>query len=715
MNGSRDTSHDSLSLRATARQSVVQQVLRRWDEGQGVSARAVLDNHPALATERSVIIELAYEEYRRRKEAGDEFDKAEFCGRFPEVEHSLFEVLEVDSFLSANSQHHAQRAVTCWPQLGETFMGFRLVDELGRGAFSRVYLAQQADIGNRFVALKVSDQEFQEADKLGRLSHPNIVPVHSVHVDEETGLGVLCMPYFGRHTLAGVIDRLGQSEPSRFDGSFFCDARADANDCEVADAEGGKRQTPRRDYVEAASSIGAELADALAYAHEQGILHLDLKPSNILLGFDGQPYLLDFNLAAEVGEVHRRIGGTLPYMAPEALRRAATLESTNVRVGPAADIYALGIVLYELLTGRHPFPAPPRNLPLRDAVPLRLQQVAAPVTPISRINRFVDLKTAAVVERCLHFDSRRRPASAAELAAQLRKSLQPLGRVERLALRHPVVARVAKIGAVVALIGLLVWLTTREPYAVRRNHAGHVAMASGRYDVALSCFSDAMQAQPENVDHVVGYVTALTRLERFKEAEEVLRNAPGLQNAASILALRIYVLARLKEYPEVIKLREPFAAAGGNDFATINNLAVVFLARDHLSDAEALLDDAVERKESTAVVHFNRARLEVTHFVKTKELPSPIGLQCAERAIAMGLTQGQAYLYAAVLAAAQPNAESAHGDSIRQQLRLAAENGATMAMFRGFSVLAPFVTAALGDVVQRDHTDFAVDTLIAPF
>src|SRR6185436_7411890 len=107
---------------------------------------------------------------------------------------------------------------------------------------------------------------------------------------------------------------------------------------------------PRRgDYVEAAIRIGSELADALAYAHDRNILHLDLKPSNILLGFDGCPYLLDFNLAAEMGEVHRSIGGTLPYMAPEALRRAATTESAKARLGPEADVYALGIVLYELL------------------------------------------------------------------------------------------------------------------------------------------------------------------------------------------------------------------------------------------------------------------------------------------------------------------------------------------------------------------------------
>ena len=121
-------------------------------------------------------------------------------------------------------------------------------------------------------------------------------------------------------------------------------------------------------YVPAVLWLVARLADGLAHAHERGILHRDLKPANILLGDDGEPLLLDFNLAADTKlRSHASaalVGGTLPYMAPEHLE---ALKDGRRIPDARSDLYSLGVILFELLTGRHPFPI--HTGPVREVLP----------------------------------------------------------------------------------------------------------------------------------------------------------------------------------------------------------------------------------------------------------------------------------------------------------------------------------------------------------
>ena len=130
---------------------------------------------------------------------------------------------------------------------------------------------------------------------------------------------------------------------------------------------------PSRQFLHGASAIQAavwivaRLAEGLEHAHSRGLLHRDLKPANILLAADGTPMLLDFNLAADLlpevgeGEIRRAlIGGTLPYMSPEHLDAFNPRGSTAPdAVDERSDIYALGLMLFEMLAGEHPFPEPP--------------------------------------------------------------------------------------------------------------------------------------------------------------------------------------------------------------------------------------------------------------------------------------------------------------------------------------------------------------------
>src|SRR5262249_11483134 len=110
-------------------------------------------------------------------------------------------------------------------------------------------------------------------------------------------------------------------------------------------------------FVDAVLALGGQLADGLAHAHRRGILHRDLKPANVLLTDEGRPLLLDFNLAEDTklrGSAERAsIGGTLPYMAPEHM---GAFRNAGGSIDARCDLYGLGVILFELLTGRHPFP-----------------------------------------------------------------------------------------------------------------------------------------------------------------------------------------------------------------------------------------------------------------------------------------------------------------------------------------------------------------------
>ena len=332
-----------------------------------------------------------------------------------------------------------------FPEVGQEFLGFRLVGELGRGAFGRVYLAHQGDLADRPVALKVSTGCFAESQKLARLQHTHIVPIYSFH--RAGPLQAVVMPYYGPTTLADVLETLGRHDTLPASGKGLVStlhsrrtrsgviAAVRPPSAPVAPSASieGRPESPTADspatlttlrmleglsYVEAALWIGARLAEGLAHAHERGVLHRDLKPANVLLTDEGQPMLLDFNLAEDVkalGEAAGRVGGTLPYMAPEHL---TAYQGQPADVDARSDIYALGVILYELLTGRHPFGKQPLALDrmIRDRTRLP--------PPARTLNRGVTPAVDSILRRCLAPNPARRYQTAAELQEDLDRQRQ---------------------------------------------------------------------------------------------------------------------------------------------------------------------------------------------------------------------------------------------------------------------------------------------------
>ena len=282
------------------------------------------------------------------------------------------EEAELIRSLDRTDPHAAERlaeAVSRLPRVGTDFLGFRLCSELGKGAFGRVFLARQGDLADRPVALKVSADVVGETQALARLQHTNIMPIYSVH--RRGPLQAVCMPYLGRDhargyprrappagEAAGVGRGPAEHHPSRRIAPRHAPRTRDRGRRRARSL--GPPSLPATTpslaasadrlrsfgYVQAVLWLMARVADGLAHAHERGILHRDLKPANILFADDGEPILLDFNLAADtraaLGASVALIGGTLPYMAPEQLKafrdgkRLSILGATCTRSGSSS-------------------------------------------------------------------------------------------------------------------------------------------------------------------------------------------------------------------------------------------------------------------------------------------------------------------------------------------------------------------------------------------
>src|SRR5215813_4886406 len=264
---------------------------------------------------------------------------------------------------------------------------YRVIGLLGRGGMGEVYRADDLKLGQP-VALKFLPRHLaEEKDRLDRfysevriarqVSHPNVCRVYDV--GELDGLHYLSMEYVDGEDLASLLKRIGRLPPDK------------------------------------ALEIARELCAGLAAAHDRGVLHRDLKPSNVMVDGRGRARITDVGLAVAAGDVvEAEVSGTPAYMAPEQLAG----KGASVR----SDVYALGLVLYELYTGRKAFDGATLN-------ELRRKHAEDPPTAPSALAQGLDPAVERVILRCLEKDPVARPASAAQIAKALPGGGDPLAAV----------------------------------------------------------------------------------------------------------------------------------------------------------------------------------------------------------------------------------------------------------------------------------------------
>jgi tetratricopeptide (TPR) repeat protein len=472
---------------STLAAELVSEMIRRWRQGEHLLPEDFLARHPELWEHPEAVADLIYEELCLRQEYGPGVPLEQVLSRFPQWRPQLEVLFDCQRVLGP------PRAAPQFPAAGESLGDFFLLAELGRGAQGRVFLASQLSLGDRPVVLKLMPCEGHEHLSLARLQHTHIVPLYSVQDHPQRRLRALCMPYFGGATLAQLLETLAPLPPARRTGQDLLEAldRIQAAVPLMAPARGPARQAlARASYVQAVCWVGACLADALQYAHERGLVHLDLKPSNVLLAADGQPMLLDFHLAREPlrpdDEGPPWLGGTAGYMSPEqqaAVRAAGQGRKVTRAVDGRSDIHSLGVLLYEALGGDPPLPGGQRR-------------------PLHHSNAQVSVGLADVVGKCLADDPGRRYPHMTALAADLRRHLAdlPLAGVRNRSLverwqkwrrRRPHGATLAAMmlavltAAGAVALGALTHINGRIDQARTALYDGQVQMAQGQWQGAL--------------------------------------------------------------------------------------------------------------------------------------------------------------------------------------------------------------------------------------
>jgi serine/threonine protein kinase len=351
----------AFDVERTVKRELLDEVRRSWLAGSPLEPEDALRRWPTDPRDDPDVASLLLEDYLQRSSRGEPLTAEHYTQRFPQHKDSLDRLVRANEFLRSLGTCPSTDQGLRLPELNEELFGFHLRHELGRGAFARVYLAEQKDLAGRPVVLKVSGIEGCEPQTLAQLQHTHIVPIFSVHENPRAGLRALCMPYFGGASLSHVLQRLWKATTRPQGGRELLRALEEVAAPAPADliaSEQGPRSTlGQLSYIGTAAWIVARLAEGLQHAHQRGVLHRDIKPSNILLGADGQPLLLDFNLAQDCHDATQAtLGGTIAYMAPEHLRALATRDPALAKtIDHRADIYSLGMVLYEMLAGRSPF------------------------------------------------------------------------------------------------------------------------------------------------------------------------------------------------------------------------------------------------------------------------------------------------------------------------------------------------------------------------
>jgi eukaryotic-like serine/threonine-protein kinase len=411
-----------------------------WDRGERTPVEDFLARDPALRDDSNAMLDLIYQEYLLRRDGGEEPDPHEYYARFPEHAASLMIQFGVDAAIEpttlvANGRGPAHPIVV--PPI-EGIDGHEIIGVIGRGGMGVVYQARDPRL-DRIVAVKTiaagqeatADQVARfraEAHAVARLHHPNIIAIHAI----------------------------GEHEGRPYHSLEFAEGGS------LAQRLAEKPMTP----CDAAELLEA-LARAVYAAHQAGVVHRDLKPSNVLFTSDGIPKVSDFGVAKLLesgsgGTLTGQVVGTPSYMAPEQA------EGHAKQVDRRADVYALGAILYQTLTGRPPFLGESALETLRlvtstDAVPPRRLRPDVPR----------DLETICL--KCLEKLPAKRYSTAVDLADDLRRFQ---GGEPVLARRINVVQRSAKwarrhpwqsVSAVVVMLAIasLVGLTSRHNLQLR--------------------------------------------------------------------------------------------------------------------------------------------------------------------------------------------------------------------------------------------------------
>lgn len=513
----------------------------------------------------------ALQEYLEKIDRGEAVDQEEFLAQHLEIADQLRSFIAdavdlarrvtPDAITAAEISTNRSLSETtppttpgAVPTLPEVFGRYRVMRLLGRGAMGAVYLAEDTQLA-RQVALKIphfdsSQPEellqrfYREARTAATLRNPHICPVYDV--GEINGQHYISMAYIEGHPLSEIIKTKGQQ--------------------------------PERQVL----TLVRKLALALQEAHNQGVIHRDLKPGNIMVDARGEPVVMDFGLACQVREGAERLThsgvilGSPAYMSPEQL------EGDTTKVTPSADQYALGVILYELLTGQLPFrgtisavvgqiitkPAPAPQA-LRPELDPRINQLCLQMlakTPAKRLDSMkavADRILAIMKEPATNDSSVSTPApnpSAAETtpaeAKPVAETIVPNG-----ANLQQQVAALIKQGELQAALDVLAPLAQRKAgkqaeWARQKLNEVHALLQTGQRDQAALCLLAGKLIRKADYAEAIRILSEIPVPARTDELNDLLSDAEAKEEEATLLLQDIETAVRKdqpKELPALVK------------------------------------------------------------------------------------------------------------------------------------------------------------------
>jgi len=376
---------------------------------------------------------------------GKKVDVEAYCEKYPEHRDAILSKFKTAEFLKRNFHEDDFNG----KQLGE----YIIFQELGRGGMGIVFLGIQPAL-SRLSAIKILSPGFsqdheaiknfqEEAKTIAKFSHPNIVPIYSIN--DEKGMRYIAMGYISGRSLKNIIETLrtnNQAEKLKAASVREILQEPLAKNHDISQ----KNITLKRDikfwnksYFQFVATIGAEIADALSYAHQSGIIHGDLKPSNILLTNEAIPMVADFGLSRNIKELasskNNEFAGTLVYAAPEQIKENILNEKT--------DIWSLGVTLYELLAFKNPF----TDKTIKKTADKILK---GNLVPLRTCNKKIPAEMEAIVLKCLELNPKNRYETLSELSQDLNnylasrpikaKPMGAIGRVGKWVRRQPILA-----------------------------------------------------------------------------------------------------------------------------------------------------------------------------------------------------------------------------------------------------------------------------------